>query len=154
VSDNPYRIVVTGRIKHFISAFGEHVIAEEVDRAMQYALAKHPETVLTEFTVAPQVSKQSGVPSYHEWLIEFAHPPQNIPTFAQDLEQELRRSNSYYNDLVAGKVLHPLHITQLARGTFKQHMQAKNTLGGQNKVVHLANDRALADTLLAYQMYA
>jgi hypothetical protein len=153
VSENPYRVVVTGRIKHFISAFGEHIIAEEVDKAMQHALAQHPETVLTEFTVAPQVSKQSGVPSYHEWLIEFTHPPQNIPAFAQDLEQALRLLNSYYDDLVAGKVLHSLHITQLTKGAFKQHMQIKNTLGGQNKVVRLANDRSLADALLAYKVY-
>jgi hypothetical protein len=153
VSENPYRIVVTGRTKHFISAFGEHVIAEEVDKAMQHALAKHSETVLAEFTVAPQVSKQSGVPSYHEWLIEFTHPPRSIPAFVQDLEQELRRLNSYYDDLVAGKVLHPLHVTQLTKGTFKQHMQTTNTLGGQNKVVRLANDRALADVLLAYKVY-
>ena len=152
VSENPYRIVVTGRIKHFISAFGEHVIVEEVDKAMQYALAKHPETVLTEFTVAPQISKRSGVPSYHEWLIEFTHPPQNISAFAQDLDLELRRLNSYYDDLVAGKVLHPLHITELAKDAFKQHMKAENKLGGQNKAVHLANDRALADALLAHRV--
>jgi hypothetical protein len=120
---------------------------------MQHALAKHSETVLAEFTVAPQVSKQSGVPSYHEWLIEFTHPPRSIPAFVQDLEQELRRLNSYYDDLVAGKVLHPLHVTQLTKGTFKQHMQTTNTLGGQNKVVRLANDRALADVLLAYKVY-
>jgi GH3 auxin-responsive promoter len=152
VSENPYRIVVTGRIQHFISAFGEHVIAEEVDKAMQHALAKHSETVLTEFTVAPQVSNQSGVPSYHEWLIEFTHPPQNIAAFTQDLDLELRRLNSYYDDLVAGKVLHPLHITQLTKDAFKQHMKAENKLGGQNKAVRLANDRTLADALLAHKV--
>ncbi len=153
VSTDPYRIVVTGRTKHFISAFGEHVIAEEVEKAMQHALAKHAEAVLEEFTVAPQVSNQPGRPSYHEWLIAFTHPPRNIQTFAQDLEQELRRLNAYYDDLVTGKVLHPLQITQLARGAFAQHMQATHTLGGQNKVVHLANDRVLADTLLTYQVH-
>ena len=152
VSKDPYRIVVTGRIKHFISAFGEHVIAEEVEKAMQHALAKHAETVLEEFTVAPHVSDQPDTPSYHEWLVAFAHPPQSIQTFAQDLERELRRLNAYYDDLVAGKVLQPLRITQLTRGAFQQHMQATNKLGGQNKVVHLANDRVLADALLAYKM--
>jgi hypothetical protein len=152
VSNDPYRIIVTGRIKHFTSAFGEHVIAEEVDKAMQYALFQHPETELTEFTVAPQVSKTLGVSSYHEWLIEFVHPPQNIQTFAQHLEQELCRLNTYYNDLVAGRVLQPLQITQLTRGTFKRYMQATNKLGGQNKVVHLANDRNLADVLLTHQV--
>jgi len=152
VSNDPHRIVVTGRIKHFTSAFGEHVILEEVDKAMQHALAQHPETKLAEFTVAPQVSKISGKSSYHEWLIEFVHPPQNMQIFAQDLEQELCRLNTYYNDLVTGKILKPLQITQLTRGTFKQNMQAANKLGGQNKVVRLANDRELADALLAHQV--
>ena len=151
VSKAPYRIIVTGRIKHFISAFGEHVIAEEVDKAMQHALAAHPEAVLTEFTVAPQVSQQPATPSYHEWLVEFTRPPKNIPAFAQDLDQQLRQLNAYYNDLVAGKVLQPLQLTQLPEGTFKQHMQAKGKLGGQNKVVRLANDRTLADALLAHR---
>ena len=147
VADNPYRIVVTGRIKHFISAFGEHVIAEEIEKAMQYALAKHPETVLEEFTVAPKVSNQPGTPSYHEWLIEFAHSPQSISSFTTDLEQMLRQLNAYYNDLVAGKVLQPLQITQLTQGTFKKYRKAEKKLDGQNKVVHLANDRVLADAL-------
>lgn len=152
VSKNPYRIVVRGRIKHFISAFGEHVISEEVDKAMQHALSQHPETTLTEFTVAPQISTQARASSYHEWLIEFAHPPKNIATFAQSLEHSLRRSNSYYDDLLAGKVLQPLCITQLAQGAFQQHMKATNTLGGQNKVVRLSNDRLLANALMTYKM--
>jgi len=151
ITDNPYRVVVTGRIKHFISAFGEHVITEEIENAMQYALRKHPETVLSEFTVAPQVSKQPGVPSYHEWLIEFVRPPQSMPYFAKDLEQALRQMNTYYDDLVTGKVLQPLQITKLTHGTFTKYMKAEKKLGGQNKVVHLANDRALADALRAYQ---
>ncbi|XWN35717.1 MAG: GH3 auxin-responsive promoter family protein [Roseivirga sp.] len=147
VSKAPYRIVVTGRIKHFISAFGEHVIAEEVDKAMQTALGKHPETRLTEFTVAPYVSKQQGEPSYHEWLIEFAQPPQRLAAFAQDLDLALRQLNTYYDDLVAGKVLQPLQVTSLTPGTFQQHGQATGQLGGQNKVVRLANNRALAQAL-------
>lgn len=151
VSEAPYRIVVTGRIKHFISAFGEHVIAEEVDKAMLYALAQHPETTLAEFTVAPQVSTQPSAPSCHEWLVEFTHPPKNIPAFAQDLEQELRRLNAYYNDLVSGQVLQPLQITQLTSNTFTRYMHDNNKLGEQNKVVRLANDRIMADALLAYQ---
>ena len=151
VSKAPYRIVVTGRIKHFISAFGEHVIAEEVDKAMQHALAAHPETVLAEFTVAPHVSQQPDEPSYHEWLVEFTHPPKDEAAFAQALEQELCQLNAYYHDLVAGKVLQKLQLTRLPEGTFKQYMQARGKLGGQNKVVRLANDRSLADALLAYK---
>ncbi|MHA7878003.1 MAG: GH3 auxin-responsive promoter family protein [Bacteroidota bacterium] len=152
VSRDPYRIIVTGRIKHFISAFGEHIIAEEVEKAMQYALAKQPETVLAEFTVAPQISSQTDMPSYHEWFIEFTHPPQSIASFAQDLEQTLRQLNTYYDDLVAGKVLQPLQITQLTQGTFKRYMRAENKLGGQNKVVHLANNRDLADVLVVHSV--
>jgi len=153
VSTTPYRIVVTGRIQHFISAFGEHVTAEEIEKAMQYTLAKHPETLLEEFTVAPQVSTQPDTPSYHEWLIEFARLPRDIQTFAQDLDQELRRLNAYYADLVVGKVLQPLQITQLTQGAFKQYMQTNNLLGGQNKVVHLANNRAIADALWGYRVH-
>lgn len=149
VSKAPYRIIVTGRLKHFISAFGEHVIAEEVDKAIERTLATHPEARLTAFTVAPQVSQQPDVPSYHEWLVEFSHPPTNTSAFAQDLDQEMRRLNAYYNDLVAGKVLQPLHLTQLPKDTFRQYLQAKGQLGGQNKMVHLANDRTLAEALLA-----
>lgn len=154
VSKDPCRIVVTGRIKHFISAFGEHVIAEEVEKTIQYTLAKHPETVLEEFTVAPQISNKPGMPSYHEWFIEFIHPPQSLTSFAQDLEQALRQSNTYYDDLVAGKVLQPLQIKQLAQGTFKRYMRAENKLGGQNKVVHLANNRDLVDALLGHTVSA
>ena len=151
VSKAPYRIIVTGRLKHFISAFGEHVIAEEVDKAMQHALAAHPEAVLTEFTVAPHVSQQSGESFYHEWLVEFSRPPENTSAFAQDLDQKLCQLNAYYNDLVAGKVLQPLQLTQLPKDTFKQHMQAKGKLGGQNKLIRLANDRTMADALLAHR---
>lgn len=149
VSQDPYRIIVTGRLKHFISAFGEHVIAEEVDKAMQRTLAKHPEAALAEFTVAPQVSQQPDTPSYHEWLVEFSQVPKNGAAFAQDLDQEMRQLNAYYNDLVTGNVLHPLQLRSLSQGTFKQHMQATGKLGGQNKVVRLANNRILADAILA-----
>jgi hypothetical protein len=109
--------------------------------------------VLEEFTVAPQVSDRLDMPSYHEWLVAFTHPPQNIQTFAQDLDRELRRLNAYYDDLVAGKVLQPLRITPLTRGAFQRYMQSENKLGGQNKVVHLTNDRVLANALLAYKLH-
>ncbi len=154
VSKDPYRIVVTGRINHFTSAFGEHVIAEEVDKAMQHALSKHPEVVLTEFTVAPHVSQQEGEASYHEWLVEFAHPPQDTKRFSHDLEQEIRRLNAYYDDLIQGKTLQQLRVTQLDRGAFQQYMRSQDKLGGQNKVVRLANNRSVADALLPYKLKA
>ena len=80
----PYRIIVSGRIKQFISAFGEHVIAKEVDEAIQAALSKFPEVELTEFTVAPQVNPKEGLP-HHEWLIEFVSPPKRLDLFRRQL---------------------------------------------------------------------
>ena len=148
VSKNPYRIVVTGRVKHFTSAFGEHVIAEEVDHAMQYALGQHPETVIAEFPVAHKVSQQADEVSCHEWLIEFVHPPKEMARFAQALDQAMCRQNVYYQDLIRGKTLHPLQITLLPQGTFQQYMHQQGKLGGQNKVVRLTNDRTVASALL------
>lgn len=151
VSLSPPRIVVTGRVKHFISAFGEHVIVEEVEKALQLTLAKHPAVRVTEFTVAPCVSKQAGQASYHEWLIEFSQPPENIATFAHDLDQQLCCLNSYYADLIQGNMLNRLKITSLTPGAFRQHRQATGKLGDQNKVVRLANDRVVAAALAQYR---
>ena len=147
VSRDPYRLLVTGRIKHFISAFGEHVIGEEVERALQDAMAKHPETEVVEFTVAPMVSPAEGLP-YHEWLIEFATPPHNPTAFAHNLDTRLTELNVYYDDLITGAILQPLCLTSLPRGTFQQYMKSLGKLGGQNKVPRLSNDRILADGLL------
>ncbi len=148
VSRDPYRLLVTGRIKHFISAFGEHVIGEEVERALRDAMAKHPETEVVEFTVAPMVSPAEGLP-YHEWLIEFATPPHDPTTFALDLDTRLTELNVYYDDLITGAILQPLRLTSLPRGAFQQYMKSQGKLGGQNKVPRLSNDRTLADGLLA-----
>src|SRR5690606_37457885 len=101
VSRDPYKILVTGRIKHFISAFGEHVIGEEVENAMRIAMEKNPEVRLVEFTVAPQVSPQEGLP-HHEWLIEFENPPSDFDRFAKDLDEAMVKPNIYYKDLIAG----------------------------------------------------
>lgn len=150
VSRDPYRLLVTGRIKHFISAFGEHVIGEEVDRALQDAMAKHPETEVVEFTVAPMVSPAEGLP-YHEWLIEFAQPPHNAVAFARDLDHRLTELNVYYDDLISGAILQPLKLTSLPRGAFQRYMKGIGKLGGQNKVPRLSNDRTLAEGLLTYQ---
>ncbi len=150
ISKFPHRIIVTGRLQQFISAFGEHVIAEEVDRAMQHALAAHPEATLIEFTVAPQISQQPGESSYHEWLVAFDTPPKDKGSFATELDLQMCRLNTHYHDLIAGKILQPIQLTLLPRDTFTTYMQERGKLGGQNKVVHLANDRSLADALLAH----
>ena len=147
VSRNPYRLLVTGRIKHFISAFGEHVIGEEVEKALQYAMQQHPETEVVEFTVAPMVTPAEGLP-YHEWLIEFATPPHDLAQFTRTLDHRLTELNVYYDDLISGGILRPLKLTGLPRGAFQRYMKAQGKLGGQNKVPRLANDRKIADELL------
>jgi acyl-CoA synthetase (AMP-forming)/AMP-acid ligase II len=147
VSLDPYRIVVSGRIKHFISAFGEHVIGEEVEKAMQYAMQKHPEVELVEFTVAPQVTPPEGGLPYHEWLVEFAKAPNNLEAFAHDLDEKLTQLNVYYDDLITGNILQRLKIRSLAPNAFIDYMKSQGKLGGQNKVPRLSNDRKIADEI-------
>jgi hypothetical protein len=147
VSTNPYRIVVTGRVKHFISAFGEHVIGEEVEKAMQNTMSKFPEAELVEFTVAPQVTPAEGLP-YHEWLVEFTHLPADLTAFNQTLDAEMVKLNTYYNDLITGNILRTLKLTTLPKGAFIDYMKSIGKLGGQNKVPRLSNDRKVADALL------
>lgn len=146
VSKDPWRIVVTGRISHFISAFGEHVIGEEVEKAMQRTMQKFPRVELIEFTVAPCVTVTEGLP-HHEWLVEFATPPHNADAFSLELDNQLRALNVYYDDLIRGNVLSTLHLTALPPGTFINYMKARGKLGGQNKVPRLSNDRKIADEL-------
>lgn len=145
VSLDPYRIVVTGRIKHFISAFGEHVIGEEVEFALLKA-AGETGTEIIEFTVAPQVNPTDGLP-YHEWFVEFAEAPADLADFAVKVDAFLQEKNIYYRDLIEGKILRPLVITLVHRDGFRNYMRAKGKLGGQNKVARLSNDRAIADEL-------
>ena len=147
VSTNPYRIVVTGRIKHFISAFGEHVIVEEAEKAIQQAAAATNSEVV-EFTVAPQVNPESGLP-YHEWLVEFAQAPNDSELFTKLLDEAMQKQNIYYRDLIQGNILRTLVMKPLPAGAFIQYMKSQGKLGGQNKVPHLSNHRDLADNLLA-----
>ncbi|GAB3828505.1 hypothetical protein GCM10028895_42130 [Pontibacter rugosus] len=146
-SVKPYKLIVSGRIKHYISAFGEHVIGEEVEKAMKQAMIKFPEVELIEFTVAPFVSQSDGA-SYHEWLMEFAKKPVHEAAFAEELDKQLRKLNSYYDDLIAGNILQKLKLTALPKGAFQAYMKSQGKLGGQNKVPRLSNDRKLADGLL------
>ncbi len=148
VSTNPYRLIVTGRTKHFISAFGEHVIAEEVEQALMSA-AKEQNIHITEFTVAPYVEQQEGK-SYHEWFIEFENKPADLEAFARLVDNNLRKKNVYYDDLVAGNILNPLLIRPLKKNAFIDYMKSVGKLGGQNKVPRLSNDRILADILSQY----
>ncbi|MFN8276487.1 MAG: GH3 auxin-responsive promoter family protein [Chitinophagales bacterium] len=149
VSLQPYRIVVTGRVKHFISAFGEHVIAEEVEYAMQQA-AHALGAQVAEFTVAPQVNPEAGLP-YHEWLIEFAVPPGDREGFQLKLDTCMQEKNIYYRDLRAGNILKSLQVVSLRKGSFVDYMKETGKLGGQNKVARLTNNRAIAQELLRLQ---
>ena len=144
-SKNPYKILVTGRIKHFTSAFGEHVIAEEVEGAMQEAAASQGAEII-EFTVAPQINPAEGLP-YHEWLVAFAKKPRDEEAFVAHLDTLLQQKNIYYKDLIAGKILQPLKITSLQKEAFNHFMKSQGKLGGQNKVPRLSNDRKIADAL-------
>lgn len=144
-STKPYRVIVSGRIKHFISAFGEHVIGKEVEQAMKDATIDSTIRI-NEFTVAPQINPASGLP-YHEWLIEFEKEPDNLSTLAQKLDASLQSQNSYYFDLIEGKVLQPLKITKVEKNGFQNYMKSIGKLGGQNKIPRLSNDRSIADAL-------
>ncbi len=147
VSKEPYRIIVTGRIKHFLSAFGEHVIGEEVEKAMKHAMDTFKEVEIVEFTVAPQVNPKEGMP-YHEWLIEFSKEPHDLQAFAQHLDKQMVKLNVYYEDLITGNILTNLKITNLPKNSFISYMKSQGKLGGQNKVPRLANDRKIADALI------
>ena len=147
VSLFPHKIIVTGRYKHFISAFGEHVIGSEVEKALKEA-TKSREFSVNEFTVAPNINPKEGLP-YHEWWIEFAIAPKEkeINHFAQKLDQNVRMLNTYYNDLIEGKVLRELKIVVVKKGGFNNYMKKIGKLGGQNKLPRLSNDRKIVEEI-------
>lgn len=141
----PYRVIVTGRIKHYISAFGEHVIGKEVESALNEAM-EGTDVRVNEFTVAPQITPVEGLP-YHEWFIEFEKQPADIEAFALKIDAAMQKQNVYYDDLIVGKVLRTLVITPVAKDGFRDYMKSIGKLGGQNKLPRLANDRIIADAL-------
>ena len=144
----PYRIIVTGRIKQFLSAFGEHVIAEEVEKALKQTL-NNTNVIVKEFTVAPKINPKEGLP-HHEWYIDFENAPNNINDFSTELDKQMRKLNIYYDDLVAGGIIKPLIIKRIKRDDFKNYMRSAGKLGGQNKVPRLSNDRKIVDQLTLY----
>ena len=149
-SKKPYKVIVSGRIKHFISAFGEHVIGKEVEKAMQDALGVS-DAQITEFTVAPQINPNVGLP-YHEWFVEFEKEPLDMAILAKQIDDSLQQQNSYYFDLIEGKVLQPLKITAIKKNGFQDYMKSIGKLGGQNKLPRLSNDRKIADVLIELQL--
>ena len=146
ISLKPYKIIVSGRIKHFISAFGEHVIGKEVESAMQKAI-EETDARVNEFTVAPQITPVLNELPYHEWFIEFEKEPTDLAKFIEILDLELQQQNSYYFDLIDGKILQRLKITSIKEGGFNEYMKSIGKLGGQNKVQRLSNDRKVANEL-------
>ncbi|HCM35183.1 GH3 auxin-responsive promoter family protein [Chryseobacterium sp.] len=149
IDKNPHRVLVSGRTKHFTSAFGEHVIAFEVEEAMKATLEKYPAQI-TEFHLAPQVNPSEGLP-YHEWLIEFEKDPENLEVFRDELDLQLRNRNTYYDDLISGNILQKLQITRLKKNAFHEYAKSQGKLGGQNKTPRLANDRNVANILEIYK---
>ncbi len=141
----PYRIKVTGRIKHYISAFGEHVIGKEVEKALNDAILATNQQV-SEFTVAPQVNPEEGLP-YHEWFIEFETEPEDLENFAQTIDASMQEQNIYYYDLIDGKILRPLIIRKVKKGGFHEYMKSIGKFGGQNKIPQLSDNRKIADVL-------
>jgi hypothetical protein len=141
----PYRVIVSGRIKHYISAFGEHVIGKEVESALAEAM-KNSNVRVNEFTVAPQIIPETGLP-YHEWFIEFENEPDDLTAFALKIDEAMRKQNVYYDDLIVGKVLQKLIITKVSKNGFQEYMKGIGKLGGQNKLPRLSNDRKIVDLL-------
>lgn len=144
---DPYRVIVSGRIKHYISAFGEHVIGKEVESAMREAM-EGTDVRINEFTVAPQINPTSGLP-YHEWFIEFEQEPEDMTVFAEAIDDAMREQNIYYDDLIVGNILRKVVITKVAKNGFQDYMKSIGKLGGQNKIPRLSNDRKIADFLSA-----
>ncbi|MEM6718236.1 MAG: GH3 auxin-responsive promoter family protein [Bacteroidota bacterium] len=148
-SVKPYKVIVSGRIKHFISAFGEHVIGKEVEQALNDALQQSGASI-NEFTVAPQINPADGLP-YHEWFIEFEKEPEHMDAFAETIDASLQKQNSYYFDLIDGKVLQRLHVTKIQKDGFQNYMKSIGKLGGQNKIPRLSNDRKIAEILTKHK---
>lgn len=151
ISKTPYKIMVSGRIKHFISAFGEHVIAKEVEEALRLAV-EQTDAVVNEFTVAPQTNPKEGELPYHEWFIEFQKEPSDWTKFSGIIEESMKKQNSYYFDLIDGHILQPLKISNIKPNGFQEYMKSIGKLGGQNKVQRLANDRKVADGLHPFKI--
>ena len=147
-SIKPYRLIVSGRIKHFLSAFGEHVISEEVEKSMKIATNNHNITI-REFTVAPNINPKEGLP-HHEWYVEFETQPDDIKIFSKTLEMEMLNQNIYYKDLIHGGIIQSLEVISVKKGGFNDYMKSIGRLGGQNKVPRLSNDRKIADKLNSF----
>ncbi len=146
---DPLRLRITGRIRHFVNAFGENVIVEEVEQALLAASCATGADVV-EFTVAPRYPSQVDPRGGHEWLVEFRVPPEDIGEFTRTLDQELQALNTDYRTKRARDfgMVSP-RVLRLPPGTFYRWMREAGKLGDQHKVPRVTNDRSVADGLLA-----
>ena len=144
---NPFRIRITGRIKSFINAFGEELIIENAEKALEKTLLSHKINIV-EYTVAPffMNNKKSG---FHQWLIEFKNPPNDLIKFKKELDINLQNLNTDYKSKRFKNItMSEIEIVTARENQFYDWLKAKKKLGGQNKVPRLCNDRKLMDELL------
>ena len=147
-SINPYRIKVTGRLKHYINAFGEEVIIDNTDKAIAIASQK-TQSIVTDYTAAP-VYFSDHKNGAHEWLIEFEQEPENMEAFVFELDNALKEQNSDYEAKRFKNIaLEMPHVKKLPQGTFNQWLQKKNQIGGQHKIPRLSNERKIIEDILS-----
>lgn len=147
---NPYKIKVTGRLKHFMNAFGEEVIVDNSDRAIAIA-AEKTDCIVNDYTAAP-VYFSEHANGAHEWLIEFEKAPENLQEFIIELDQALKNCNSDYEAKRHKDIALRLPIVHiLTKGHFTKWLHSKNKVGGQHKVPRLSNDRVILEEILSIQ---
>ena len=145
---NPYKIKVTGRLKHYMNAFGEEVMVDNTDKAIAWAAAK-TNAVVNDYTAAPVYFSESSNGT-HEWLIEFDVPPQNLQLFTTELDAALKTINSDYEAKRYKDIALRMPIVHAAKkGIFKEWLRSKGKLGGQHKVPRLSNERNVVEEILA-----
>jgi hypothetical protein len=147
-SINPYRIKVTGRLKHYINAFGEEVIIDNADKAIAIASQKN-NSIVTDYTAAP-IYFSDHKNGAHEWLIEFEQEPESMEAFVFELDKALKEQNSDYEAKRFKNIaLEMPHVKKLPAGTFNQWLQKKNQVGGQHKIPRLSNERKIIEDILS-----
>lgn len=145
-SINPYRITIVGRTKSFINAFGEELVVENAETALE-KISKRYNAIINEYTAYPVFKDSKN--AYHEWLIEFSKPPLDIDNFQVDLDVELQNLNSDYEaKRNKNLLLSNLKIKTMEKGTFYNWLKENNRLGGQNKIRRLSNDDIIAKQIL------
>ncbi|MFZ1533305.1 MAG: GH3 auxin-responsive promoter family protein, partial [Chitinophagaceae bacterium] len=144
---NPFRIKVSGRLKHYMNAFGEEVIVDNADKAIAIASEKTG-AIVNDYTAAPVYFSEASNGA-HEWLIEFEKEPADLETFTNELDAALKNINSDYEAKRYKSIALRLPIIHsLKKGTFEEWLRSKGKLGGQHKVPRLSNERTLVEEIL------